>query len=151
MERTERLLQQTAPAFPSSSLQRYCRVAVWLLFVLMIAIGSIPGKAEALSAATHDKLLHFCAYFILSLLLYAGLSGAPLRRTLGTLFIIAMLGLADETIQYFLPYRNSETMDWMFNMMAASLSVTLCSTFQHLIKERRTHFQIRQASQAKNE
>ena len=105
----------------------------------MIAIGSIPGKAEALSAATHDKFLHFCAYFILSVLLYAGLAGAPLRRMLGTLLFIGILGLADETIQYFLPYRNSDTMDWLFNMMAASLSVALCSTFQHVMTGRRTH------------
>jgi VanZ family protein len=133
MERTESLPQQTAPVLTTSSLQRYCRAAAWLLFLLMIAIGSIPGKAEALSAATHDKFLHFCAYFTLSVLLYAGLGGAPLRRMLGTLLFIGILGLTDETIQYFLPYRNSETMDWLFNMMAASLSVALCSTFQHVI------------------
>jgi VanZ family protein len=141
MEHTESLLQQTTPDLTSSSLQRYCRAAAWLLFLLMVVIGSIPGKAEALSAVTHDKFLHFCAYSILSMLLYIGLGGAPLRRAVGTLFVIGALGLADETIQYFLPYRNSDASDWLFNMLAASLSAALCSTFQRAMTRRRTRFQ----------
>lgn len=136
MEQMEHLLPHTAPTLKANQLQRYCRSTAWIFFVLMVLIGSIPGKAEALSAVTHDKVLHFCAYFTLSMLLYVGLGGAPLRRMVGTLFIVALLGLTDETIQYFLPYRNSESLDWLFNMMAATLSVALCSTGQRVVAGR---------------
>ena len=139
MEHTESLSPTNARLFSSAQIQRRCRSATGIFFLLMIAIGSIPGKADALSAATNDKFLHFCAYSTLSVLLYLGLGGSTLRRVLGTLLVIALLGLTDETIQYFLPYRNSNTLDWLFNMMAAALSVTLCSAFQHTRTGRRTH------------
>ena len=102
----------------------------------MIALGSIPGKAEALSSATHDKFLHVTAYSALSVLLYIGLGGSRQLRVLGTVTLVAILGLVDETIQYFLPYRNSEAWDWLFNMMAAALSVAFCGALHPLFTAR---------------
>jgi len=117
-------------------LRRYSLRIACFFFLLMVAVGSIPGKAEALSAATHDKLLHFVAYSVLSVLLYLGIPGSRWRRALGTLAGVAFLGLLDETIQHFLHYRNSDVRDWLFNMLAAALSVIACSVLHPLIGPR---------------
>lgn len=109
-----------------------------MFFCLMIGIGSIPGKAEALSAATHDKFLHFSAYFVLGSLVFAGTRGSGLRRTAYTLAAIAILGGVDETIQYFLPYRKSDWLDWIFNMCAATLSVVAGGATEKVIHARST-------------
>lgn len=110
-----------ASRFPNYS--AFCLTAAAAFFILMISIGSIPGKAEALSAATHDKFLHLSAYFILGILFFGGIRGSLMRRMGYTLAAIALLGGMDETIQYFLPYRKSEWLDWIFNMCAATLSI----------------------------
>ena len=138
MKSTDSFPRQTRLALPTFLLRRYSLSAAMLFFVLMVAIGSIPGQAEALSAVTHDKFLHFAAYSVLSVLLYAGIRGSSLQRALGTLAGVALLGLLDETIQHFLHYRNSNVWDWLFNMLAAALNVTACSVMQHLITIRRS-------------
>lgn len=112
------------------------------LFVLMVAVGSIPGKAEALSAATNDKLLHLSAYFVLSVLLYAGWRGTPSNKSIFTFLAIAAMGGIDETIQSFLPYRKPEWIDWLFNMWAAALSVFICRVAQHAVRRRCTRINV---------
>lgn len=136
------LLKESVPLSPvfslsAAQLQRYSRALAWLFFALMVLIGSVPGKAEALSAATHDKFLHFFAYSVLSFLIYAGLSGNAGKRALGTVLFIALLGGVDETIQYLLPYRNSDATDWLFNMMAAALSAMLSVLLHRAVQHRR--------------
>jgi len=102
-----------------------CLMAAILLYVLMVLVGAIPGKAEALSAAVYDKLLHFSAYAVLSGLLYAGLSGRPVPRALRTVIIAGALGALDEAIQSVMPYRHANWDDWRVDMLAALSCVAL--------------------------
>jgi VanZ family protein len=97
--------------------------AAAILFALMVAIGAIPGEAQALSAAFGDKLLHFCAYAILSVLIFSDSPGPARSRAIRTLLLIALLGSADETIQGFMPYRSADLLDWAWDMLAAGWSV----------------------------
>lgn len=106
-----------------------CLIAAALLYVLMLSIGAIPGKAEALSAAVYDKFLHFAAYTVLSGLVYRGLGGrravGPVMRAAGTLAVTGALGAMDEALQALLPYRDANWADWNVDMMAALFCVAL--------------------------
>lgn len=99
--------------------------------MLMIALGAIPGKAQALSTAVYDKLLHFLAYALLSSLVYSGLEGRPARRALRTVAIVGALGALDEMVQALMPYREANWIDWKVDMMAAVSSVLLLMLLFH--------------------
>jgi VanZ family protein len=92
---------------------------LFLFFVVMIIVGSVPGQANHLSAHVHDKLLHFLAYGLMSILSFQSITGSRIARTLVSLLLIASLGLIDESIQYFLPYRNASLADWCFDIATA--------------------------------
>jgi VanZ family protein len=92
---------------------------LFLFFVVMIIVGSVPGQANHLSAHVHDKPLHFLAYGLMSILSFQSITGSRIARTLVSLLLIASLGLIDESIQYFLPYRNASLADWCFDIAAA--------------------------------
>lgn len=109
-----------------------CRWAAFAFFVLLVVIGSIPGKAEAVSAAVHDKLLHFVAYSVLTALVYGATVGGPLARSLITLGVVGLLGGLDEGIQSQLSYRNASWFDWQVDLLAALATVALLSTLHTL-------------------
>jgi VanZ family protein len=98
---------------------RRCLQAAIAFFLLMVCIGAIPGKASAVADMIPDKLLHFVAYAVLSCLLYGGMAGSRAARALRTLCLIALLGALDEAIQWLMPYRNANLLDWKFDMLAA--------------------------------
>lgn len=104
---------------------RRCLLAAVLMFILMVALGAIPGKAQELTSVVHDKLLHFLAYGLLSALIYGSLSGEPVERGLRTLIAIGTLGALDEAIQALLPYREASWLDWEVDMIAGLTCVVL--------------------------
>jgi len=101
-----------------------------LFFVIMISAGSVPGKATHLSAHVGDKLLHFMAYGLMSILSFHSITGSRIIRILFSFLLIASLGLIDEGIQYFLPYRNASLTDWCFDI-AAAVVVTFFLGLRH--------------------
>ncbi|HEY4542434.1 MAG TPA: VanZ family protein [Noviherbaspirillum sp.] len=109
---------------------RMCAWSAALLYTAMLVIGSIPGKAEAASAAVPDKLLHLVAYSLLSALVYGAMAGKPLLRALRTLVIVAVLGALDEGLQSLLPYRNAGWDDWRVDVIAALLITSTFSLMQ---------------------
>jgi VanZ family protein len=104
---------------------RHWRMAAALFFSLMIAIGAIPGEARTLSALIDDKLLHFAAYGFQSGLVFQSLTGSVPGRALRTLLLIAVLGALDEILQSFMPYRNADILDWLFDVLAALWTIAL--------------------------
>jgi VanZ family protein len=104
---------------------RHWRMAAALFFMLMIAIGAIPGEARTLSALIDDKLLHFAAYGLQSALVFKSLSGGLRGRALRTLLLIAALGALDEILQSLMPYRNADLADWLFDLLAALWAIAL--------------------------
>ena len=106
----------------------------WLLalagfFVMMVALGSIPGEAQALSDRYGDKLLHTLAYGIMALLCHRALRASMATRLVLTIAVIALLGLLDETLQSLLPYRNASLADWCFDIGAATIVTTTLLLF----------------------
>jgi VanZ family protein len=102
---------------------RRCLLAAAAFFVLTVCLGAVPGKASAFAEMIPDKLLHFVAYAILSCLLYGAVAGSRMVRAFRTFFLIASLGALDEAIQWHMPYRNANLVDWKFDMLAAVSSV----------------------------
>jgi VanZ family protein len=117
---------------------RRCLLLVLILFTAMIAIGSIPGKADALSSVVYDKLLHMLAYGMLAGLIYCGISGNRIARALCSVLAIAALGAADEAIQSLMPYRHANLQDWKFNMLGAFACVTFLSFRQPMRSQQET-------------
>ncbi len=85
----------------------------------MISVGLIPGKANALSTHVNDKLLHFSTYAVMTVLAFFSINAPTSSRIMVSLALIGILGLIDETIQYFLPYRNASIADSCFDVVAA--------------------------------
>lgn len=102
-----------------------CWMMAFVFFALMIGLGAIPGKANALSAVVYDKFLHILAYSFLSVLVFAGMPGTRRARACRTLILIGLLGALDETIQGFMSYRHANLGDWETDMLAAMLCVGL--------------------------
>lgn len=102
-----------------------CQLIACLFFTGMVLLGAIPGEAQALSNAFGDKLLHFCAYALLTYVLFGGLTGTLSGRACQALLMIALLGGIDEVIQSFMPYRNASLIDWMVDIMAAGLTLAI--------------------------
>jgi VanZ family protein len=98
-------------------------VGLLIFFALMILLGSLPGQADALSLRFGDKPLHLIVYMCFSLLCYRIWITPRRQRILLTIGLIALLGLIDEAIQAFLPYRNASVVDWCFDLLAALVTV----------------------------
>ena len=94
-------------------------LALLAMFAAMVAIGALPGQADALSAQFGDKSLHVAAYAVMGVLANQSISGPRTARALASLIFVASLGLLDESIQSFLPYRNASLIDWCFDIGAA--------------------------------
>jgi VanZ family protein len=94
--------------------------AALAFFLLMSTIGAIPGEANALAEIIPDKLSHFVAYAFISVLLFGGIAGSPMRRAWRTVLAAALLGLLDEAIQELMPYRNADLRDWQVDLLAAA-------------------------------
>lgn len=102
-----------------------CQIIAAAFFVLMLLIGAIPGEAAALSDAVGDKLLHLCAYSFLTCVLFGGLSGNSAGRAFRTMMMIGLLASLDEGIQSLMPYRNANLTDWMFDILAAGVTLAV--------------------------
>jgi VanZ family protein len=93
----------------------------------MIALGSLPGNAQALTEKINDKFLHFLAYSLLTILIYLSLSTTQLRKFTLTLSIIAILAMTDELIQSTMAFRNASLYDLSIDILAASLIASCLS------------------------
>lgn len=118
--------------------------AAWLLalagfFLAMLALGSIPGEAQALSDRYGDKLLHTLAYGFMTVLCHRGLLAPPVLRMMMTIAIMALLGLVDESLQSLLPYRNASALDWCFDIAAAATVAVLLTLRAHFFQAARPH------------
>ncbi len=96
-----------------------------IFFLFMIIVGSLPGNAQALTEKINDKILHFLAYSLLTVLIYISLSTTHLRKFTLTLSIIAILAMTDELIQSTMTFRNASLYDLSVDILAASL-ITSC-------------------------
>lgn len=122
--------QQNMEGANAASMSRHSLMAASVAFVLIVIAGILPNAAHAVSSIVPDKVLHFIAYGMLSLLFYYGLPARAslAARVLATWLLIAMLGALDEAIQSLMPYRNADMLDWLCNMTASLTCITVLAS-----------------------
>lgn len=99
--------------------------AAFVLYVLIVGLGSIPGARAEVGQFASGLVLHALAYSIVTFLLFTGSDGHPLGKALRVWVIVAIMGALDESVQSFLPYRNAAVHDWMVDVTAGFATVFL--------------------------
>ena len=102
-------------------------IAAISLFILMLALGSYPGNAQALTEKINDKILHFLAYSLLTALTYLSLNSTKREKFFITLCIMFALSLTDEYIQSMLSFRTASLLDLSVDLLAAGLMTSCLS------------------------
>ena len=83
----------------------------FLSATLLVSYGLFSVPSEESSLNIPDKSLHFSAFLVLSITLYKTF------KNIFLLFILFFYAVISEFIQYYLPYREMELMDVMFNFL----------------------------------
>lgn len=97
-------------------------ILTFLLGFLIFYFSVIPGKVIETGFRGFDKIEHFAAYFLLSLLTYKTIKSARLA-----FFLAGTYGLLMEAIQFTLPYRYFSLGDIAINYIAAFLIILFSS------------------------
>ncbi|WP_019140803.1 VanZ family protein [Noviherbaspirillum massiliense] len=102
----------------------------FILFFLIVAVGSIPGARAEIGEVASGLALHSAAYATLTYLLFSGMNGGVFRRAILSLLIIAVMGAIDEGVQSFLPYRGAALGDWLVDVTSSLLAgLLLCFAY----------------------
>ena len=106
----------------------HARKNPWLLFAWafywsMVILGSFKFLERSVIWTFNDKLLHFCAYAIIAVLIFVGWANIPfLPRLMTTLGIVALLAGVDEFVQNFTG-RDPSFDDWLADMAGTILAL----------------------------
>jgi VanZ family protein len=97
-------------------------VASRLIFLIL---GSLPGVQDDVGEISSGLVLHALTYSMITFLLFTGYAGEPSRKAIQTFMTVASMGALDEFIQSFLSYRTGAVSDWMVDVTAGFLTVSL--------------------------
>lgn len=101
---------------------RWMVVATAGVFIVdLFYLGSKPF-AVGLFSSPWDKLAHFFAFGALSGLLWLGWLR---KKSVWVIMVVALIGLVDELHQHTLPGRSADPYDWLVDVVAAILAVSL--------------------------
>ena len=101
-------------------------------WIILLFATSLPAQSVP-SFGVGDKVNHFLAYFILSILLYLTLSFqeksifAKRNSALLTIAVILLYGVLDELHQMLIPGRSAEFLDWTADAVGAICGVLIIS------------------------
>lgn len=102
----------------------------WLAVILYMGVifflSSIPGKDLPLLFPFSDKVIHLVEYGILGFLLRKAINFYFFKYP-GVLAVLigALYGLSDEIHQIFVPGRECNVVDWIFDVAGCTLSQVL--------------------------
>jgi VanZ family protein len=107
---------------------RYFLIAA-IFYVVMFILASMHFLESSLIWTFNDKLLHFLAYFFLTIMVYLGLRSSPigeflLPRILWCFVLVSGAGALDELAQYLVD-RDSSFDDWLSNTAAVIVVLLL--------------------------
>ncbi|NMM38589.1 MAG: VanZ family protein [Glaciimonas sp.] len=103
--------------------------AAFVLYVLIVVLGSIPGARADVGRVASGLVLHGLAYSIITFLLFTGSNGHPTGKALRAWLSVAIMGALDEFAQSFFPYRNAAVGDWAVDVAASFFTVFLLWIF----------------------
>ena len=96
-----------------------------VLYLMIIALGSIPGARHDIGEYAPGIFLHSAAYAGLTMLLFSGSNGTRVQRSIKSVATIMAMGALDEAIQSLLPYRHGAVSDWLIDCSAAIITALL--------------------------
>ncbi|CDK29326.1 unnamed protein product [Kuraishia capsulata CBS 1993] len=112
-------------------------------FLLSVIGAAYLGFAD-ISLQSHDKILHFCSFFILTGLFYWIWDSNSIRmlRNMCILVCTVGAGIGSEILQGLLPYRTFDVYDIVSNVAGSSLALILSEVYHKklIVKKRRDRF-----------
>lgn len=94
----------------------------FILYLLIIALGSLPHAREAIGQLAPGVILHSLAYSAITFLLFSGIQGSLFKKSLWAILLVAVMGALDECVQSFFPYRTAAVGDWLVDCAAALIT-----------------------------
>lgn len=99
---------------------------LWLIIITTLSV--IPFPDNSLTISVSDKLIHFIAYFMTTLLLTLAFKQGKILFLFFYGFLVFFYSTAIELVQFFLPYRDFSAGD-----IVANISGILSFSFLHLL------------------
>lgn len=99
--------------------QAHCTWAAYIIYLLILVLGSIPGARQEIGEYAPGGVLHSLAYAGLTILLFIGRGKTLGERAIGAVLIVTAMGAGDEFVQSFLPYRGAALFDWGVDVTAS--------------------------------
>lgn len=102
-----------------------------IVYCLAIYIQSdYPSPERIPTMAFSDKILHFTAYGLLGILFFRAYATLPLKDRRNTLILMSigsatLYGISDEIHQYFVPFRQADTLDAVANAIGSICGVAI--------------------------
>lgn len=118
---------------PAERMRWLCLLLLVTLVTVMLFIGSRPGVEVIIPNPPWDKLAHLVAYGGFAALAWVFLGGAS---TFGPLAVAGLIGLMDETMQYYSPGRAADFRDIVADMSGALLAVLVLRLLQAAAQRR---------------
>ncbi len=112
---------------PTERIRWYSLLLLLSLVTVMLFIGSRPGVEVIVPNPPWDKVAHLIAYGGFATLAWIFLGG---RSTLGPVAVVALIGLMDETMQYYSPGRSADFRDIVADLSGALLAVLVLRILQ---------------------
>lgn len=108
--------------------ERYRRlrfIAAFVLYLLILVLGSVPHAREELDLVATGLVLHSTAYATITFLLATGAERGLRGGAVQAILIVAAMGALDEYVQHFFPYRHAALSDWLVDCCAAVVTAGL--------------------------
>jgi len=108
-------------------------------FAFCCLISGYAGLTRLETSPTNDKVLHFLAFFILTITFYWAIE-APRRLLLKVVFLVCslVLGVGSEFLQALLPNdRLFDSLDIVANIAGSLLALSLCTWYHGRMLERK--------------
>ena len=110
-------------------------IPLLVYWIILFILTSIPVDQVPKFFGTQDKIEHFAAYFLLSILLCLTLHfqrknlQLSSRALLITFLIVIFYGVIDELHQLFVPGRSGDILDWLADSIGGGLGIWFCYKF----------------------
>lgn len=111
-----------------------------IYWCILFILTSLPSGI-AISTDVSDKINHFGAYGLLSVLLYSCMHFQEKYKLFKnypatfTLFFASIYGLLDEIHQMFVPGRSAEFLDWIANFLGSVTAVLITSYIIKILRQ----------------
>jgi len=103
---------------------------IFFLLVIITSFSALSMPSETSISLTHlDKFLHFSAFLALSIFLDLS-STEPLIKKKMLISLLIAYALSIEVIQYFLPYRDAEFLDFLFDVLGILVYLMFAPKFK---------------------